>query len=299
MKKMKALLGLLPLAAKAALFVASFTTVTATVTDTDGQAWTNGTWKAELVLPGGTFSGVTVTAGGVPVASPRKGMLDANGVMTATLTDTGSMDQAGVKWKLTVCPNASISPYGTTDCATYTAALSGATVDVTSKFTNVTAPRFPAGTQAFGYSDIEAIPGIAGVGYFNTNADKTLAGPRIWDGQRWIASGGGGAKPGGNNCNVQFKGNGDTLAGDSGTCTDGNGNVSMTTLTLAAGPTQNLQAATKKYVDDAAAAAGNAAGNIYNPQYKGTDGKFAGDTNTIADGLGNWQFGGNATGKFM
>lgn len=192
MKKLIALMGLLPMAAWA-LFAASNTTVTATVTDTDGQAWTNGSWKAELVLPGGIFSGATITAGGVPVRSPRSGSLNNSGVMTAVLTDTGSMDQTGVKWKITVCPNASITPYGTTGCADFTTAVTGASVDLTSKFSLLPAPRFPAGSGAFGYTDQEVFtPSVPGGTYFNTNTDKTLAGLRMWDGQRWVAGGGSG-----------------------------------------------------------------------------------------------------------
>ena len=59
---------------------AQVTSVTATVVDSDGQAWNNGTWSASLFAPSGQafFNGTPV-----PTAS-FGGSLSASGVLTDT-----------------------------------------------------------------------------------------------------------------------------------------------------------------------------------------------------------------------
>ncbi|SDE86255.1 hypothetical protein [Terriglobus roseus] len=96
--------------------------------------------------------------------------------------------------------------------------------------------------------------------------------------------------PGGNTCNQQYKGSDGTLKGDTGSCTDGAGNVSVSTLLLAADPVQPLQSATKQYVDNHTGSPsagtpvqkGNGSGgfsnatiadlNLYTPKYANTQG---------------------------
>lgn len=172
--------------------IASMSTVTATVADTDGQRWTNGTWSAQIIMPGGVFAGTKPTIGGVIVPSNASGNLDANGNMTAVLTDTSSLDQTGVQWQITVCPNASVTPYGESGCALLAPRpIVGPTVDLTAYLNAVVAPRFPAGTGAFGYRDGEVrTPSVVGVSYFNTSTDPSISGLRLWDGHRWVGSGG-------------------------------------------------------------------------------------------------------------
>jgi hypothetical protein len=170
---------------------ASNTTYTATVTDTDGQKWLNGTWNALLTLPSGPFGNVKPTVGGVPVPISAKGVLDANGVMTVNVTNPQSLDQTGGVWNITVCPNSSVSSVADTGCVTVPIKDTGG--DMTARFTGLKAPRFPAGENAFGYNDGEVIPpAVPGVQYYNTSDDVTKQGLRVWDGKQWNGVGGGG-----------------------------------------------------------------------------------------------------------
>lgn len=181
---------------------ASDTSVFITVTDTDGQVWLNGTWNASLSLPSGPFGNQTPTIGGVPVPTTKKGIINAFGQIVTTLTNTSSLDQAGGQWTIQACPNSSVAQFADTGCARVTTAISGGSVDLTSRFTGVTAPRFPAGENSFGYSDIEVLPpSTPGVQYYNTGNNLLIAGLRVWDGKIWqgvgAGSGGGGAPPAG------------------------------------------------------------------------------------------------------
>ena len=205
---MKKLVFLLLGLALGAVSYASTTNITATVTDTDGQRWSNGRWSATIVMPGGVFSGTKATINGVAVPSSASGVMDDNGVLTGVLTDTSSLDQTGVLWKFRVCPNASITPYGTTDCASFSIPITGGALDLTPHVNAVAAPRFPAGLQAFGYSDQEVIPNDPGIGYFNTGKNTALAGQRIWDGKQWIGTPKGSANPAGITGQVQINSSG-------------------------------------------------------------------------------------------
>lgn len=161
--------------------------VTATVTDSDGQTWNNGSWFATLSLPGGIFSQQKPTVGGVKVATSVSGVLDNSGALSTVLTDTSTLDQAGGQWQLTFVPNVSVSIYAkNARIALAPRPIVGASVDLTLLLNAVPAPRIPAGEDAFAYRDSEVIPSIPGIGYFNVSSDPNLAGPRIWDGNRWV-----------------------------------------------------------------------------------------------------------------
>lgn len=170
----------------AASFTASASTVTATATDTDGQPWNNCTFSATLTIPGSGF-GPAPSIGGVPVAPLTvKGTCSASGVITASLTDTSTVDQAGAKWVFKVCPNASVLP------VTVTTTVIGSTPNLTPAFSQLAPPRFAAGDGAFGYSDIEVVNPLVGVSYFNTGA---LPGSRKYTFSGWTGGGGGGGGP--------------------------------------------------------------------------------------------------------
>jgi hypothetical protein len=169
---------------------ASNTTVTATVTDTDGQAWFGGTFTAVLTTTGGlTGSQQVPTVGGVAVPATVTGILDSSGVLTASLTDTSSLDQTGGFWTITVCPQTSTSPFTPNSCFQAKPKIVGASVSLTGNFSTVPAPRFPSGAMAFGYQDAEVItPASPGATYYNLTS-----GLRVWNGRAWasVASGGG------------------------------------------------------------------------------------------------------------
>lgn len=167
----------------AASLSAYASTVTATATDTDGQTLNNCTFSATLTIPGSGF-GPAPSVGGVPVTPLTvKGTCSASGVLTAILTDTSTVDQAGAKWVFKICANASVLPI------TVTTTVIGSAPNLTPAFSQLAPPRFAAGEGAFGYSDIEVVNPLVGVSYFNTGA---LPGYRKYSLAGWTGGGGGG-----------------------------------------------------------------------------------------------------------
>jgi hypothetical protein len=178
---MKKLLWAVMLACASTAF-ASNSTVTGTVTDTDGQVWFGGTYQAVLTVQGSTGSQQIPTVGGSVVPSTVSGKLDASGAFTATLTDTSTVDQANAKWTLTICPQASVSSLASA-CPSYVVRVVGGSVNLTSALSSVTAPRFAAGSFSYGYLDAEVItPQVPGVTYYNLTS-----GLKVWTGTAWVA----------------------------------------------------------------------------------------------------------------
>src|SRR5271170_1420186 len=130
------------------------------ITDPDSQTWNNCTWSALVVSPNGapTISGTLV-----PIASlTASGSCSSSGQITATLLDTGSIDQTGASWQFTLTPNASFGP-----TVISTTAVTGATPNLSTVLSAVPAPRYPPGTFSFGYLDKEIQNPIVGSVYFN------------------------------------------------------------------------------------------------------------------------------------
>ena len=75
-----------------------FTTVTGTVIDPNGIAYSNGTITAQLVT-----AGVTPTINGGSFSMSGSAGLDAAGKFTMRLADNGSMVPNTLKWSFTVC----------------------------------------------------------------------------------------------------------------------------------------------------------------------------------------------------
>jgi len=127
------------------------------ITDGDGQTWNNGIWAATLISPNGS-----PTVSGTPVAvTSYHGAMSSVGAITATVTDTSSIDQAGAKWMFTLIPNASVSP------VQVLTAVTGATPNLSTTLSAGLLPRFFAGESAFGYRDAEVIAPVLGASYFN------------------------------------------------------------------------------------------------------------------------------------
>ena len=147
-----------------------------TVADADGVAWANATWVAQLPAPFSLQGQPTV--GGVAVPSTVSGTLDANGVMTATLTDTSSLDQVGMQWTFTFNPTANVP------AQSITIPVVGSTPNLTAAFSLLPGLRFAAGPKAYGYADVEVkTPLTPGSSYFNVTS-----GIRTYNGSSWISS---------------------------------------------------------------------------------------------------------------
>ena len=84
-----------------------FTSVTATITDSDSQTWNNGHWSATLYNP---FPANPPSIGGVPLTASQlnlSGSMSSSGVLTATMADNTQIAPTGTQWQITICPNAS------------------------------------------------------------------------------------------------------------------------------------------------------------------------------------------------
>lgn len=161
---------------------ASASVVTATVTDTDLQTWNNGTFTATLLISG--QPGVVPTVSGVPVSKLKvTGTMSASGVITATLTDTSTVDQKAV-WMFEIHSNTSAPS------VTVSTQVIGSTPNLTPAFSQLTAPRFATGDTAYGYLDSEVVNPLVGSSYFNTGS--TTPGYRQYSLSGWQGGSGGG-----------------------------------------------------------------------------------------------------------
>lgn len=143
------------------------TTVTATITDIDGQTWNNGTWAASLQ---GSYP---LYVNGTPVTTISvAGSMSSSGVLTGTLTDNSTISPINSFWRFTICPFASAP------CSTVDTPVTGSSANLSSVLSaGVKAPRFSAGPGAYGYSDVEVnTTPYPGGTYFNVTS-STL---RMW-----------------------------------------------------------------------------------------------------------------------
>lgn len=181
MKKILVLFGALVLAVAAS---AQNTTVSATVVDSDGTAWANGTWS--ITLTPGTYQPdpSKYTIGGNPVSPSvinQSGALDASGAFSVVVYQTAAISPIGSTWTLTVCPNA------VSACSRYQFQAFGTTLNISSALTTaIVAPRFNAISGAYGYNDTEAQVQLKnGSTYFNV----TLGAQRCYMNGAWVNCG--------------------------------------------------------------------------------------------------------------
>lgn len=132
------------------------TTVTATITDSDGQTWNNGQWKATLYnpqYPNGPFylDGVKLTSNQIQ----SSGSMSSSGVISTTLYDVvNHITPGGTYYQFTLVPNASA---GTVQGIG--ASPTGASIDLSTTLShNLAGPRFPNTPGAYGYSSVEINP---------------------------------------------------------------------------------------------------------------------------------------------
>ena len=177
--------------------------VTATITDSDGQTWNNGTYSISFV-PSTTNSAPPIWNGS-PMTTAQKGpytgTLSGTGVLTVSLPDNSFITPPNSQWAFTLCSNTSAP------CSTVTLIVTGAAPNLSTTLSQgVKAPRFSATLNAYGYLDGEVFPiPVPGGRYFNVNS---LLG-RLWNGSAWINEGSGGTTtPGGANTDVQYNNSG-------------------------------------------------------------------------------------------
>lgn len=184
--------SIIKLAALIALLIghayASTTSVTATLIDSDGTAWAGCTWNATLASPLGR-----PTIAGAPVALTfASGSCNSSGVLSTTLTDTTSIQQAGATWTFIIQPNASVGP----------STITGVVVSGTSQSLSAILSaglnllRFQAGStasgrSAYGYANVEVSPlpdPTAVLGYYNIVSNSAC----VYSAAGWACGGGSG-----------------------------------------------------------------------------------------------------------
>jgi hypothetical protein len=172
---------------------AQFTTVSATITDSDTTVWANARWQVVFV-PNSSFpntssytiNGVKLTSNTYSSYLNQSGVSNGSGALSLTLLDNTAISPAGSRWRFTVqsntaAPATSYTPVG----------VNGASESLTSFLSsNSKAPRFSAAMTAvaFGYADVEVSPTPPPGGfYFNVS----IAIQRIWTGSAWVNNSGG------------------------------------------------------------------------------------------------------------
>lgn len=131
------------------------TTVSATVTDTDGVVWANGTWKVAFTPNPSNPNPAVYNINGTPLSPAvmnQSGMISNSGVLSVVVYQQAPITPVGSSWTLTVCPNA------VTACGIYKFTAVGSTMSLSSALTPVIpVPRFHPVSGTYGYADGEAI----------------------------------------------------------------------------------------------------------------------------------------------
>lgn len=204
------------------LVAAQTTAVTATVTDSDGQTWNNGSWSLVFTPNPSNPSIDKYNINGAPLnpsITNQSGVMNGAGTLSFSAYQNGVITPVGSTWTLTYCPNS------ITKCSVYnfSTGLLGS-LDLSSVLSTLsTAPRFLAVSGTYGYLDVEAsVQLIPGSTYFNV----TTSCQRVWSGSSWGCSSTG--------AGVYVPISGGTMTG---------------ALFLNADPTTALGAVTKQYAD--------------------------------------------------
>lgn len=165
---MKKLLILLLLVGTA---YAQNTTVSATVVDSSGQVYSNGTWKADF-LPTPNTPG-PYTQQGQSFTQHFNGSITNNGSFTSTVADNSTIVPAKSKWTFTICPNASFQ------CTVINQAITGATLDLSSAINSALPPSLvninPNPNFATAYKNLTIGPPaklVDGSSFFNTTVGQ-------------------------------------------------------------------------------------------------------------------------------
>lgn len=166
---------------------AQVTAVTATITDSDSQVWTNGRWTVTFV-PNPNYPNInSYNINGVQLNSAtynnylnQSGVTNGSGALGVNLLDNTLIAPTGTTWKFTITPNASVP------ATVYpNVAVSTGSMNLTSFLsTNATPIRFPAGGYgSYGYQDSEiSVLPLQGGFYWNV----TDAHQHLWSGSAWV-----------------------------------------------------------------------------------------------------------------
>ena len=149
--------------------------VTATITDSDGQTWNNGSCGIILI----NSTGGTSYYNGTILPAFYTCAINSAGVLNASLYNTNTITPSSSLYTFNICSNTSAA------CSNFQIPVTG--TDLSSAISSrITAPRFGAGPYSYGYLDaeVEPVPQIGGVYYNVTNLIT-----RQWNGGSWVNGG--------------------------------------------------------------------------------------------------------------
>lgn len=158
------------------------TSLTATIQDSAGQTWANGTFSVTF-FPVPNFPNNYQWQGSKFVPKTYSGTMNGSGTMTVTLPDNNTITPAGTQWSFVLCPNATAS------CTTVTTPVTGSSEDLSSLFSSRVVPPIIYAApmpRAYSSSEVTNPPGNQG-GQFYQVVDNV---PYFWTGSQWIALGG-------------------------------------------------------------------------------------------------------------
>lgn len=159
--------------------VAQNTSVSATITDSDDNAWSNGTYTITFNNPSQSQPPVYI-ATGQKIQTVFKGSLDSSGAFSVSIPDNYKVDPRGT-WNFQLCSNTSAA------CTTITSlTVTGTSMSLTSVLSaSVIAPRFDCLTHCYGYGTVEASGYITGSTFSSTKVGNIQ--PYWWNGTAWVS----------------------------------------------------------------------------------------------------------------
>lgn len=164
--------------------IAQTTSVSATVTDSDGNAWANAIVTAYFVPVSGlpNPSAYTWTGGNWQAYSGTKATANSSGAFTMTLPDNATISPSGTQWQFAVCSHTSVNA-----CSLVNVTITGASQSISTQLSaGVVAPRFACGLSCYGYATGEITGTVApGTLFYNitTNVQynyQIVAGVGTW-----------------------------------------------------------------------------------------------------------------------
>jgi hypothetical protein len=169
------------------------TTVSATVTDTDGFLWTAGSYQISFVPNANTPSPQSYiwSGGNLQQNNLFKGALNSSGAFSVSIPDNTAITPSGSQWQFTICPQA------TTGCVSVTQAVSGSTANLTAILSAAAiGPRFPiTAGNAYGYGTVEVSPlPKPGAIFYDVTLTASI-GCNQWTGSAWTSCGTGSGGP--------------------------------------------------------------------------------------------------------
>lgn len=168
-------LALLLLAGASISSYAQVLSTSATITDSDGQIWANGSYSIQIYSPNGTpyYNGTPVPT------TVITGTLDGTGAFTGvSLYNTSTITPINASYTFILCSKTSAP------CSIFNSIVTSTNLTTTLSAL-VSAPRFIPVFGSYGYLDAEVIS--ASIGSIYTNSSSGL---RYYNGSSWASSGG-------------------------------------------------------------------------------------------------------------